>query len=166
VLFVRDEMANVAWAIERLIESPAEASLNRFEDDLEHRRRLGTSAPAATAPASPAALRYRLTSRVPAYWVPLLTVQTGNGLRLKRGAVLDTEGTPQPVHALGTILESGHELSLFEEEVPREGARVTRSYQWARWIDGSSHLWVGRRKGVSRGEGSSGLRFDALDTAQ
>jgi hypothetical protein len=88
----------------------------------------------------------------------------GNGLRLKRGAVLDTEGIPQPVHALGRILESGHELLLFEEEVPREGARVTRSYQWARWIDGSSHLWVGRRKGVGRGEGSSNLRFDALDT--
>jgi hypothetical protein len=34
----------------------------------------------------------------------------------------------------------------------------------ARWIDGSSHLWVGRRKGVGRGEGSSNLRFDALDT--
>jgi hypothetical protein len=161
MLLVRDEMANLAWAIERLIESPAEASLNRFEDDLERRRRLGT--PAAAAP-TPAALRYVLASRVPAYWVPLLPVQTGNGLRLKRAAVLDTEGMPQPVHALGRILESGHELSLFEEEVPREGARVTRSYQWARWIDGSSHLWVGRRKGVGRGEGSSSLRFDALVT--
>ena len=55
------------------------------------------------------------------------------------------------------------ELSLFEEEVPREGVRVTRSYQFTRWIDGSSHLWVGRRKGVGRGEGSSGLQFDSLD---
>jgi hypothetical protein len=77
--------------------------------------------------------------------------------------VLKTDGSPEPVHALGRILESGHELSLFEEEVPREGVRVTRSYQFTRWIDGSSHFWVGRRKSVGRGEGSSGLQFDSVD---
>jgi len=64
---------------------------------------------------------------------------------------------------LGRILEPGHELSLFEEEAPREGVRITLSYQLTRWIDGSSHLWVGRRKGVGRGEGSGGLQFDSLD---
>src|SRR5262249_38708991 len=104
VLFVRDEMANLAWAIEPLIESPAEAPLTRCEADREGRRRLGPPAPATAAPPLPAALRYRLTSRVPAYWVPLLPVRTGNGLRLNRGAVLDTEGMPQRVHALGRIL--------------------------------------------------------------
>ena len=31
VLFLRDEMANLAWAVERLVESPAERPLNRFE---------------------------------------------------------------------------------------------------------------------------------------
>jgi hypothetical protein len=162
VLFIRDEMANLVWAIERLIESPAETPLNRYEDDVERERRAG-AAP-APPPAAPGALRYRLASRVPAYWVPLLPVQTGTGLRLRRGAVLSTDGPPRPVPALGRILEAGHDLSLFEEEVPREGARVTRSYQWARWIDGSSHLWVGRRKGVGRGEGSSNLRFDILES--
>jgi len=66
------------------------------------------------------------------------------------------------VHALGRILESGHELALHEEEVPREGIRVTRHYETARWIDGSTHLWIGRRKRVGRGEGSSSLRFDVV----
>jgi hypothetical protein len=61
-------------------------------------------------------------------------------------------------------LEPGRgEFSLFEEEVPREGARVTRSYQYTRWLDGSTLLWVGRRKGAGRGEGLSGLRFDSLE---
>ena len=55
-----------------------------------------------------------------------------------------------------------HGLSLFEADVPREGGRVTRSYQFTRWLDVSSHAWVGRRKGVGRGEGSSGLQFDSL----
>jgi hypothetical protein len=44
--------------------------------------------------------------------------------------------------------------------VPREGARVTRTYRYARWSDGSTQVWVGRRKTPGLGEGSSGLRFD------
>jgi hypothetical protein len=51
-----------------------------------------------------------------------------------------------------------------EEEVPREGRRVTRSYQLARWIDGTTFLWLGRRASVGRGEGSSGLRFDIAES--
>jgi phosphoribosylformylglycinamidine (FGAM) synthase-like amidotransferase family enzyme len=42
-------------------------------------------------------------------------------------------------------------------------ARVTRSFQYARWVDGSTHVWMGRRKQPGRGEGSSGLRFDTLE---
>ena len=162
VLFLRDEMANLAWGVERLVESACERSLNRFEAYLEAKRRREQESPPQTATMSET-LRYRLTTEIPDYWVPLLPVRTELGLRLQRGAVLKTDGSRETVHALGRILESGHELSLFEEEVPREGVCVTRSYQFNRWIDGSSHIWVGRRKGVGRGEGSSGLRFDSLD---
>jgi hypothetical protein len=51
-------------------------------------------------------------------------------------------------------------LTLREDEVPRDGARATRAYQLARWLDGSTLLWLGRRKSIRHGEGSSGLRFD------
>lgn len=162
VLFLRDEMANVAWAVERVIESPAEGRLNRFESYLEQKRRREPESP---APSTGDALRYRLSTETPDYWVPLLPVKTNQGLRLKRGAVLKADGLSEPVRARGRILEPGQELSLFEEEVPREGLRVTRSYQFTRWIDGSSHFWVGRRKGIGRGEGSSGLKFDSLEGA-
>ena len=54
-------------------------------------------------------------------------------------------------------------LLLREDEVPREGARATRAYQLARWVDGTTFLWLGRSKGVGRGEGSSGLRFDVTE---
>lgn len=162
VLFLRDEMANLAWGVERLVESAAEQPLNRFEAYLEEKRRWGPET-ATQESSAPDALHYRLTTEIPAYWIPLMPVRVGQGLRLKRGAVLKTDGSQESIPALGRILESGQELSLFEEEVPREGARVTRSYQFTRWIDGSSHLWMGRRKGVGRGEGSSGLQFDSLD---
>ena len=163
VLFLRDEMANLAWAVERLIESPVERPLNRFENYLEKQRRRERDAtdkiPSASEP-----LRYRLSTEIPDYWIPLMPARAGQGLRLKRGAVLNTDGLPEPVHALGRILnpDPGRALELHEEEVPREGVRVTRSYQYTRWFDGSTHLWIGRRKQIGRGEGSSGLRFDTI----
>lgn len=161
VLFLRDEMANMAWGVERIVESAAEQPLNRFEAYLEQKRKLTQPAPSAAATA-PDVLRYRLSTEVPDYWIPLLPVKVGSGLRLRRAAVLKLDGSQGFVPAQGRILESGQQLSLFEEEVPREGVRVTRSYQFTRWIDGSSHFWIGRRKAVGRGEGSSGLQFDKL----
>ena len=64
--------------------------------------------------------------------------------------------------AQGRLLGTPGPLLLFDEEVPRSGARVTAAYQYARWIDGTTHLWRGRRKDAGRGEGSSGLRYDVF----
>ena len=164
VLFVRDEMANLAWGIERVAESPVERPLSRFEADLEHKRR---GIPAAAVPSASAAdlLHYRLATEIPDYWIPLMPVRTGQGLRLQRGMVLNTDGVPAAVLARGRILTPAPDrpLALYEEEVPREGVRVTRSYQYTRWYDGSTHVWMGRRKQIGRGEGSSGLRFDVVE---
>jgi hypothetical protein len=46
--------------------------------------------------------------------------------------------------------------------VPRAGVRVMQAYQRTRWTDGRVFVWLGARKGVGRGEGSSGLTFDRL----
>jgi hypothetical protein len=73
------------------------------------------------------------------------------------------DGSRAAATSLGRILETGRPLSLFEEEIPREGVRVCRTYQFTRWTDGSSYLWVGRDKKIGSGEGSSGLRFDSLN---
>ena len=157
VLFLRDEMANMAWGIERVIESAAENQLNRFSQQREEPPAKKTSANE---------LIYRLATDVPDNWVPLVPVRRENGLRLERAKVLRVDETWQFVEAQGRILNpdgtTPDGLQIFEEEIPREGVRVTRSYQLTRWHDGSTHLWVGRRKRVGRGEGSSGLRFDTV----
>ncbi len=58
------------------------------------------------------------------------------------------------------MLTPGQPLRLQEEEVPRSGAVVERTFQIARGTDGVRHLWLGRRKRNGRGEGASGLHFD------
>jgi hypothetical protein len=159
VLFLRDEMANMAWGVERIIESATEQPLNRFEQQ----RELTPSPPERSDQNK---LIYKLVTEVPDNWVPLLPVKSSEGLRLRRGRVLNVDGPPEFVEAQGRILNpdgtSDQGLRIFEEEIPREGVRVTRSYQYTRWFDGSTHLWIGRRKRIGRGEGSSGLRFDVV----
>jgi hypothetical protein len=158
-LFLRDEMANMAWGVERVIESAIERPLNRYEQP----RAAATTADSQATET----LTYRLATDVPDYWIPLLPVQSATGLRLKRGALLKPDGAPEPVRARGRILNpeppNPAGLAIYEEEIPREGVRVTRHYQLARWLDGATHLWMGRRKVVGRGEGSSGLRFDTIE---
>ena len=159
VLFLRDEMANVAWAVERVVQRDSGHPVDRFDAYQELRRRREREAPPETPSTDAAA--YRLGTSVPDYWIPLLPVRVGTAIRLKRG-VLGIEATDGLPVALGRVLEPGRELVLHDEEVPREGARVSRTYQYARWIDGTTHLWIGRRKQPGRGEGSSGLQFDVL----
>ena len=91
---------------------------------------------------------------------------------LERRALTRTEadGQRRHVYPKGVLLrtdprrdpDSEPPLRLAEEEVPREGAIVERTFRYARWFDGRSLLWLGRRKHAGRGEASSGLRFDSL----
>ena len=126
-----------------------------------------------------AGLAYRLTSPVPEQWIPVVAVSaepdlaaTNPVIRLERRALqrTDADGQRHPSHPKRLLLRSDPRqppeteppLRIDEEEVPREGAIVERAFQYARWIDGRSLLWLGRRKTTGRGEASSGLRFDIL----
>lgn len=166
VLFMRDEMANLAWAIERTVESPIEQPARRYE---------APDAVPVEQPVEPAIAslpRYLLSTQVPPNWIPLLPVQIPNPAfpttagqilsRLKRGAVLQPDGSKKVHNAAGEILGSLGSQLLYDEEVPREGARLTRQRRMARWTDGSTWLWTSYRNQVGQGEGSSQLEFDQV----
>jgi hypothetical protein len=69
-----------------------------------------------------------------------------------------------PTAASGPIgqLLSYPALTIFLEELPQEGVLLKRLYRYARGLDGSTHVWIGRQRSVGKGEGRSGLRFDFL----
>ena len=52
---------------------------------------------------------------------------------------------------------------LYEEEVPRSGAQVERRWQFARWHDGSFHVWLQLKKRAGTGGATSGLKADLLE---
>ncbi len=160
VLFLRDELTNLAWAVEKTVESPAGRALNRYEayQDAERQQ------PPPTPP-GPGKLTYLLGTSVPDFWVPLAPAGRLGSMSLNLLPMPRLDGTYAPIEPQGRLLEpdtSGKRPSFFNEEITRGGLQVTRTYQYARWINGETFLWVGRRKRTGRGEGSSGLRFDVV----
>jgi hypothetical protein len=161
VLLARDDVAAMAWAIEKTVLGEAGRPLDRALAAAERARRAELEADPEPAPTG--ALRYRLATEVPENWYPLLPQQTGlRAINFELGEVkLGPNPTPAP---LGAVLGSSSPLRIDEEELSRAGLRVRRMARRVRWSDGTVHLWFGRRAGPGRGESGSGLRFDSAET--
>jgi hypothetical protein len=153
VLFLRDEMANLAWGIERVLQGSIEQRIEAA---------LAADEPAAVGePVAGELLRYRLATEVPGNWIPLLPQRAADGsLRFVRAAMLAPDGSNVTRRARSDLLNAVSRLAIFDEEIPRAGVRVTRHVERARWLGGRTLAWIGLRKGSGRGEGSSALRFD------
>jgi hypothetical protein len=183
VLLARDEMANMVWAVERGIQLPSGEPKNGreaatetrtfYERDLESR--LGAP-PQPLPPAEGAKIRYQVMSSVPENWIPTIPVHvegSNREIQLQRAAMLriligDPDPAPNAVRPRTFLFRQGLEgpapekYILHEEEVPRAGTRVARSFQRTRWRDGRAWVWIGVGKRTGRGESSSGLTFDRI----
>ena len=189
VTFFRDEMANMTWAVERRVQRHSGDSYVRRESEMPHALpvldplpddltlvyRLMTSVPEHWIPFVP----------VPASTAPLGIALEERGLvRPERdlGASAPVAATPPfetplpeaagapPAAPAGIITPLDQILRTeavspmqLEEEVPREGILVRRAFTCCRWHGGRNVTRLGRPKSVGKGEGSSGLRYDAAD---
>lgn len=154
-LLLRDEMANVAWAVEAVV----------ADDQGRPRDRFAEWAAREVQPPRPTDVpAYRVQTEVPSHWFPLVPELVGPGSTRLRLVPLERVVGDRTValEPEGTLLPGGDRI-LYEEEVPRSGVELTRAWRHARWHDGSRHLWQARRRATGRGEGSSGLRFDTLE---
>jgi hypothetical protein len=148
VHFLRDEQANLAWAIETQVPHP-----------------LGGGRPPAAPldpgrPTDTAGTSWTFSPvTLPRNWFPLVPTPDAAG-RLGVGTLWTARDARPGGRVLGELLPSGR---LHDNEVPSEGVQVTRSWQAARAIDGSLHLWVGRAKTPRQTELAPDLRFDVVD---
>lgn len=152
VLLLRDEMTNLGWAVEQVVEGADGAPLRRSE---RWHRPPATQAPAAER------LRYRLGTTVPPYWFPLVPARTPTGDVPELVLQLMAYSTDPDAVPFGTFLRTG--LVIADDRLPREGRRLVRDQVLARWSDGGVVAWQRRRAATGRGEGSSGLRFDIAE---
>ncbi|MCB9234920.1 MAG: hypothetical protein H6581_24915 [Bacteroidia bacterium] len=173
VNFIRDEMANMVWGVESRIPLQDGTSRPGGEASNELRKYLETVMPDAPAPVledTGAKISYQLQTQVPEHWIPFIPVRVPGSdrqIQLQRAGMLRVIegklGNPrvEPRSELLRVgLESNQPYFVHEEEVPRAGAMVNRTWQRARWYNGKVHTWLGRRKTTGRGEGYAGLRFD------
>ena len=173
VLLARDELSNLVWGVERTVPLPDGDPRPGSEisaEMLAYQQRW-------FSPASPvvwqAPLRYELMGTVPEHWIPFVPARVpgeARSIRLQRAVMLRAlEGDPlgpQKVRPRTSLLRTGIDASqpyfLFEEEVPRAGARVLKGFRRTRAKGGRVITWLGARKQTGRGESSSGLGFDQL----
>lgn len=181
VELARDEVANMAWAIERTIPSvtgAGRAGKDEARETLLYQQLL-VAAGSPTALAYEAAVTYRAMTTVPENWIPFVPTHVPGSVReiqLQRSRMLRIiDGDPLPpekVPPRTTLIRQGLDLTpkqpyyLHEEEVPRAGTVVSQSFRRTRWTGGQAYVWLGEQKQVGRGERLSGLAFDSLvDTA-
>jgi hypothetical protein len=161
VVFIRDDMADMAWAIQRKVQSPLDVGVDGYES---FRRRIARNPPPAPPTAQPNGpeIYYLAGTTVPDPWIPLVPViGPGSSLWLRRG-VMDHPEAPGLVTVRAEVLEPGQPLFLRNHVIPRAGVEVTRYFRRTRGTDGSTFLWMARRRRPGRGEGYSGLAFDLL----
>lgn len=155
VNFLRDEMANMVWAVENIVPSHTGKGVRGNEMAM-----IDVPAP-AFVPAGNAEIRYVLGTTVPGNWTPFIPVHVNNSdteIRFQRGRM------PGAKPAYGVLLkEQAAPYFINEEEVPRAGVIVSRSFQRTRWLNGKTFLWTGRYKQAGKGEGWSNLRFDQIE---
>ncbi len=184
VLLIRDETANIVWGIEKTVclssgEPKRGIEVAREERAYYEAAAGGGGGGGAPAPAAP--IRYHLMTSVPENWIPFLPVHAPAGdnreVQLQRASmprIVGDDPTALPpalrkVKPHTVLLREGLDANpatayfVFEEEVPRAGARLTQRYERTRWTDGGVHTWLRVRKETGRGEGSSGLAFDTLE---
>ena len=166
VLFLRDEMAAMGWAVEQQIQGPMDQAVDGYE---AWRLRLIADPPPAVRPAVPGGppVYYLLETTVPDNWIPLVPVLSPAGdLFFRRGLIeRPSAAGPVPVLARSVILDPGQPFFVYDQSVPRAGADVTRRFRRARWTGGATQTWLARATRPGRGPGWSGLAFDLVAEA-
>lgn len=167
VLFVRDEYANMIWAIEQRV---ADAMGNPKDGFDLHLELYGPFQSPDDIQPEGQLPQFRLANTVPSNWIPYLPkhVEGSNKeIELKRARMLRNEAADEPTDEPTDIDPLTHlvqnDLVLIREEaIPKAGVRLQLTKQRIRWTDGKTYVWIGRNVKTGKGEGNSGLRFDYL----
>lgn len=155
VVFRRDEMANLAWAIER-------RHAGAYGKGLVAEQFVEKAPPVASTEGD---WTFELGHEVPGHWFPLVPIRTSGSdpeILLRRGLLSHGSASTQQ-SAKGVLLLPGQPFLLEEAEVPTHGAEVSRAWRMARTPDGGRHLWMARRKRPAVGAmPHSTLSYDEL----
>lgn len=182
VLFLRDEMANMVWGVEEVVPNELMSGMDGKNANNELQKYLQSVYPPQAGNGTvgnDASFRFRLSNAVPENWIPFIPkkvdplqfnlrevmLQRATMRRYINGEYVDGEFIRPRTSILSVGLEDSNNSRPYfinEEEVSRSGFVVSTHFQRARWYDGKTYTWLGRKVLSGRGEGNSGLKFDIL----
>jgi hypothetical protein len=178
VHFVRDEMTNNIWALEVTVPDKVGASIDGHHLARNYSALLQQlDTPQEPAQQANAMFRYTLANSVPENWIPFMPVHVPSSTRkiqlqrasmprfFKNAYTHIRPRTPLLREGLNDSNNQDKAYFIHEEEMTRAGVRITGTAQRARWYNGSVVNWYGYRKQAGRGEGSSGLVYDRIESA-
>ncbi len=166
VLFLRDDMAAMAWAVEHHLQGDLDSPVDAHEMYLQRLKANPPLEPPQATPGGPQ-IYYTMETVPPDYWKPMVSVRTDHGaLYLRRGTI----EIPDPSSSSGftdlkaraLILEPDHAFFVADHVVLRSGIRVDRYFRRVRSFDGTTFVWLARKSGLGSGPGLSRLRFDIV----
>lgn len=175
VLFARDEVSNIVWAIEKKVAGPLGNGVDWDRLSKEKKQFMIDKLKIGLPPALPLEktnyVYNYVTGNTPENWIPFIVRNRDaeNAIVLQRGVI--QRNFPGVTTAIENIRPSGSILNentngnaylLYNEEVPKEGIIVTRSYQRTRWYNGKIVNWLGRRKTAALGQIHNPLEFDTI----
>ena len=179
VRFLRDEMANLVWAVEQLYQNAEGDVVNRNDEELaqipeqpepslcwDTQSRVMVELAQIKADGEPGnryvgpVALYEPKTYIPINWIPYMPKRLDNegNYVLRRARTM--EDTSKGAQYKGMFLSESK--YIFEEEVPRTGIMLTRVFQMARDSEGKRYCWRSRKKRPDVIQHSSGLRFDSL----
>jgi hypothetical protein len=178
VNFVRDEVSNMVWGIETVVQLADGSSRPGREVALElhAKHQAAVVAPPSVPIENDAKIKYSLMSSVAENWIPFIPVHIDGDnreIQLQRAAMprlLEGEEgvTPRKIAARTQILREGLDIAtpvsyfIAEEEVERAGTVIATRWQRCRWRGGHVIAWLAHERKVGRGEATSGLAFDRV----
>jgi hypothetical protein len=135
VAMVRDEAADMAWALHRVPANATQATpVESGEGDLI----------------------YVPITALPDERVPLVLSESADGRFLVEAQMVN-----RPANAATELMPAGFRVR--DEEVPDEGLTLRRRFELGRTPDGVLRLWVSREAAPGARMPASGLRFDGMD---
>ena len=181
VKFIRDEMANMVWAVEQVVPDGIGGAIEGASSAMGMELWLRTLAgvPVETPiPELPikADYKYTIGNTVPPHWIPFIPfrpIAEKPDMVLRRAAMprilegVDEATRIRPHTAVvrnASFSKSSNRLDIREEEIPATGVTLRTYWRRTRWVDGTTITWLAREKRLGRTSEASGLQFDILDS--
>jgi len=176
IKFLRDETANLTWAVEKKYRTLYGEPINGY-DHYFYRLNLLISNQKNDEHESILqnnSLKYTFMTMIPWNWIPFIPVHASElevahnkdykHIVYRRAALLNQLlDDPTPIKPNSRLLNEVPKRYYIDESIiPKTGIIYSEQFQRTTWFNGKEFLWIGRKKRIGTGEGSSGLRFDTI----